>query len=249
MTATALGTPIRHLASVASTMDEAARWAAEGAPHGAVVVAERQHGGRGRHGRVWASAPGQSLLLTVVLRPSLPAERIGLIPLAAGLAVAETAAAFGADARIKWPNDVRVEGRKLAGVLAETTWTGGRPHALLGIGLNVAQDAFPPPLDGTATSLLLATGQPVPRLAPLEPLLVRLGDMLGQAEADPDALVAAVEARMEGGGGRVAVRDPSSGRVVAEGRVLGLAPGGALRLATEAGEVEVVAGEVTLATP
>ena len=89
MTATALGTPIRHLASVASTMDEAARWAAEGAPDGAVVVAERQHGGRGRHGRVWASAPGQSLLLTVVLRPSLPAERIGLIPLAAGLAVAE----------------------------------------------------------------------------------------------------------------------------------------------------------------
>ena len=124
-----------------------------------------------------------------------------------------------------------------------------RARVLLGVGLNVAQDAFPPPLDGTATSLLLATGQPVPRLAPLEPLLVRLGDMLGQAEADPDALVAAVEARMEGGGGRVAVRDPSSGRVVAEGRVLGLAPGGALRLATEAGEVEVVAGEVTLATP
>ncbi|WP_420455232.1 biotin--[acetyl-CoA-carboxylase] ligase [Rubrivirga sp.] len=243
---TALGTPARHLGTVGSTMDEAAAWARRGAPHGAVVVAERQTGGRGRHGRAWTAAPGQSLLFTVVLRPSLDGERVGLIPLAAGLAVAETAQAFGADARIKWPNDVLADGRKLAGVLAETTWTRGRPCVLLGVGLNVAQDTFPPELERVATSLALATGQPVARLAPLRPLLDRLAEALAQIEADPAALVAAVEARLDGVGDPVAVRDVG-GRVVAEGRVLGLAPTGALRVVTEAGEVAVVAGDVTLA--
>lgn len=245
MTAAALGTPARHLALVGSTMDEAAAWAADGAPHGAVVVAEHQRGGRGRHGRAWAAAPGQSLLFTLVLRPSLGADRVGLVPLAAGLAVAEAADAFGAEARLKWPNDVRVEGRKLAGVLAETTWTAGRPCVLLGIGLNVAQATFPPDL--AATSLRLATGQPIQRLDPLGPILDRLADRLALAEADPVALVAAVEARVEGLGTTAEVREPGTGRLVTRGTLLGLAADGALRLGTAAGEEAVYAGEVTLA--
>ncbi len=245
----ALGTPARHLASVGSTMDEAAAWAADGAPHGALVVAEHQRGGRGRHGRVWDAPLGQSLLFTVVLRPDLPPDRVGLVPLAAGLAVAEAAEAFGIPAEVKWPNDVRVGGRKLAGVLAETTWSRDRACVLLGVGLNVAQDAFPPPLDATATSLRLETGQPVPRLAPLRPLLDRLGALLGLAEAAPVALVAAVESRLEGIDGAVEVRDPASGALVAAGRVLGLSPSGALRLLTAGGERAVYAGEVTLSTP
>lgn len=244
-----LGTPARHLASVGSTMDEAAAWAAEGAPHGALVVAEHQRGGRGRHGRAWDAPPGQSLLFTVVLRPGLPADRVGLVPLAAGLAVAEAAEALGAAAAVKWPNDVRVGGRKLAGVLAETTWSRGRACVLLGVGMNVAQDAFPPPLDRAATSLRLETGQPVPRLAPLRPILDRLGDRLALAEADPAALVAAVEARLERTDGSVEVRDPASGALVAAGPVLGLAPTGALRLQTAGGERTVYAGEVTLSAP
>ena len=247
--AAALGTPARYLAEVGSTMDEAAAWAAVGAPHGAVVVAEHQRGGRGRHGRPWTAPPGQSLLFTVVLRPDLAADRVGLVPLAAGLAVADAAASFGVGARVKWPNDVRVDGRKLAGVLAETTWARGRPCVALGVGLNVAQDAFPSPLDRTATSLRLETGQPVSRLAPLRPILDRLGELLALAGSDPAALVACVEARMERGGERVEVRDPASGRALTAGRVLGLSPTGALRLATDAGERAVYAGEVTLAAP
>ncbi|HEX8299137.1 MAG TPA: biotin--[acetyl-CoA-carboxylase] ligase, partial [Rubricoccaceae bacterium] len=121
-----LGHPARHLATVGSTMTEAAAWT--DAPHGALVVAETQSAGRGRHGRVWQDAPGMCLMLSVVLRPQLAPERFGLVSLAAGLALAETAESFGAPAFVKWPNDVLATGpdgrlAKLAGVLAEASWT------------------------------------------------------------------------------------------------------------------------------
>ncbi|WP_412068351.1 biotin--[acetyl-CoA-carboxylase] ligase [Rubrivirga sp. IMCC43871] len=234
-----LGHPVRHFASVSSTMDAAAAWAE--APHGAVVVAEEQTAGRGRHGRAWAAAPGANLLFTVVLRPA--SQRVGLIPLAAGLAVADAVAQWGVQARLKWPNDVRVGGRKLAGVLAETTWSGAEARVLLGVGLNVAQTDFP--ADLAATSLRLETGQPVARLAPLSPILARLAEALDRSEADPAGLLADVEARMESIGETVTVREPS-GSGALTGTVLGLAPDGALRLATDTGARAVYAGEVTL---
>ena len=238
---------VRHVGTVGSTMTEAAAWAAEGAPHGAVVVAEHQTGGRGRHGRAWLAGPGESLLFTVVLRPALPADRLGLVPLAGGLAVAEAAGAFGVEATVKWPNDVRVGDRKLAGVLAEASLARGGPLVLLGVGLNVRQSRFP---DGVAgTSLHAVTGREIDPLAALAPTLGRLDAALDLAGADPAALLRAVEARMDGVGGAVAVRDPATGRTVATGRVMGLAPDGGLRLATEAGERTVHAGEVTLAAP
>ena len=240
-----LGHPARHLGTVGSTMTEAARWAADGAPHGALVTARRQTEGRGRHGRRW-SDHGRSLLVTLVLRPGLPPDRLGLVPLAAGLAVAEAAGTFGIHALVKWPNDVRVGGRKLAGVLAEASHGGGAT-VLLGIGLNVAQTEFPAGL--SATSLALESGRPVDRLAPLAPLLDRLGHRLDQAEADGAGLVAAVEARMEGVGAGVAVRDPASGRPLVSGAVGGLEPDGALRVLTAEGPRPVHAGEVTLAAP
>lgn len=235
---------VRHLGVVGSTMAEAADWAAAGAPHGAVVTAEGQRVGRGRHGRRWEDEPGDSLLMTVVLRPELPVERLGLIPLAAGLAVAEGLDPFGVQASVKWPNDVRVGGRKLAGVLAESR-AGGR-LVLLGVGVNVAQAAFPKALAETATSLRQATGRVIDRLAPLAPILDQLDRRLADATARPARLVAAVEARLDTLGREVTVRDPSTGNVLAQGTALGLAPSGALRLATAAGERAVSAGEVTL---
>ncbi|WP_412060464.1 biotin--[acetyl-CoA-carboxylase] ligase [Rubrivirga sp. IMCC45206] len=234
-----LGHPARHLASVPSTMDAAAGWM--DAPHGAIVVAEAQTAGRGRHGRAWQAAPGANLLVTAILHSA--SASVGLIPLAAGLAVADAVGEWGIDARLKWPNDVRVGGRKLAGVLAETTWSGAQARVLVGIGLNVAQTDFPPDL--AATSMRLETGQPVARLAPLSPILARLAEALDRAEADPAGLLADVEARMESIGETVTVREPSSGGAL-RGTVLGLAPDGALRLATAAGERAVYAGEVTL---
>ena len=245
-----LGHPARHLDAVASTMDEAAAWAADGAPHGALVTARTQTAGRGRHGRTWHDAPGASLLLTLVLRPealALPTERLPLVPLAAGLALAETARVFGADASVKWPNDVVVGGRKLAGVLAEARHSGGASVVLLGVGFNVGQTSFPPEVFDLATSLALATGLAPDRLAPLAPFLDRLSAALAVATTDPAALVAAVEARLAGLGGQVDVAFPGTDRPPVRGILRGLAPNGALVVATPDGDVGVHAGEATLA--
>lgn len=227
-------------------MTEATAWAAEGAPHGALVVAEHQTAGRGRHGRAWEAAPGESLLVSVVLRPALAPDRLGLVPLAAGLAVAEAVAVFGVAAQVKWPNDVRLGGRKLAGVLAEASWTGSVPTVILGIGLNVAQEAFPEAVADRAVSLRRVTGRPIDRLAPLPAVLDRLAARLADAESMPDRLLRDVEARLDGLGEAVAVRFPGVDRAPVDGRAVGLAADGALRVDTGAGEVAVYAGEATL---
>jgi len=107
-----LGHPRLHLRRTDSTNDRARALAAAGAPHGALVTAAEQTAGRGRQGRTWTAPPGRALLLSLVLRVDAPA----LVPLQAGVAVAE---AVGDAARIKWPNDVHVDGRKVAGILVE----------------------------------------------------------------------------------------------------------------------------------
>jgi BirA family transcriptional regulator, biotin operon repressor / biotin---[acetyl-CoA-carboxylase] ligase len=140
-----LGRPRLHLRATGSTNVRARELAAAGAPHGTLVTTDEQTAGRGRQGRTWTAAPGSALLLSLVLRGS-----DALLPLRAGLAVADLA---GAAARVKWPNDVLVDGRKVAGILVE-----GRPQeswAVLGIGVNVAVDVrdLPPELRESAGTL------------------------------------------------------------------------------------------------
>ncbi len=123
-----LGSPRLHLRRTRSTNDRAQELARAGAPHGTLVTAAEQTAGRGRQGRTWSAPPGRALLFSLVLR-----EPPRLLPLAAAVAVAEE---VGAEARIKWPNDVLLDARKVAGILTE-----GRPQegwAVLGVGLNVA---------------------------------------------------------------------------------------------------------------
>jgi BirA family biotin operon repressor/biotin-[acetyl-CoA-carboxylase] ligase len=147
-----LGRAWRHLASCASTNDEAAAWAREGAPAGAVVSADAQERGRGRLGRRWHSGGG--LALSVVLRPSLPPAQLPPVTLAAGVALAETIAQFGARAALKWPNDALVDGKKVAGILTETATRGGRvEHLIVGIGVNLRVAQFPDELAAIAGSL------------------------------------------------------------------------------------------------
>jgi len=151
-----IGRPHRHYALTESTNDRARELAAAGAPHGTVVTAAEQSAGRGRQGRTWTAPPGKALLYSAVVRPL--EERHLLLPLAAPLAVCEAAEQLRPDVacKVKWPNDVLLEGRKLAGILIEA-----RPQdswAVVGVGLNLAigQDEFPPELRETATSLLAA---------------------------------------------------------------------------------------------
>lgn len=156
-----VGRAIHVFDTVDSTQAQLARLAAEGAPEGTVVTARHQTAGRGRRGRHWWDEPGQSLLMSVLLRPSIPTAHAPQLSLVAGLAVADAlAAAAGLTAQIRWPNDVMVGGKKICGVLPEAmSRADGRvAHVLLGIGINVDQSEFPQDLRDTATSLRLETG-------------------------------------------------------------------------------------------
>ena len=149
-----VGHSIHYHQVLASTMDTARDLAHDGEREGAVIVAEEQNKGRGRFNRVWVSPPGLNLYFTVLLRPER--EQLPYMNMAAALAVFDTVAGFaGLKPAVKWPNDVRVGGRKLSGILIETEFDGDRlAHALVGIGLNVNLDVSEhPEIADTATSL------------------------------------------------------------------------------------------------
>lgn len=157
---------VHALDATDSTQSEAQHLAAAGAPEGTVVTARHQRAGRGRRGHDWWDAPGQSLLASVLLRPPGPVTIAPQLSLVGGLAVADALAATASvPARIRWPNDLLVDGRKVCGILAEAASDGvgagvGRlHHVILGIGVNLAQTAFPTALADRATSLRLITGR------------------------------------------------------------------------------------------
>jgi BirA family biotin operon repressor/biotin-[acetyl-CoA-carboxylase] ligase len=223
-----LGRPRAHFRLTDSTNARARELAEAGAPHGTVVTAHEQTAGRGRQGRSWAGPPGRALLLSVIVR-----SFDELLPLRAGLAVADVA---GPAARVKWPNDVWLDGRKLAGILVE-----GRPDAwaVVGIGLNVAVRVEDLPEDVRAIAATL--DRPPDALdATLRELLDALHARLGQAAmATLDDLRA---------------RDALLGRAVrwtgGTGEAAGIDADGRLLVRTAAGTVEAVAaGEVHLGTP
>ncbi len=130
--------------STSSTLDDAHRLAENGAPHGVVVVADQQTGGRGRHGKRWHSAPGQGIWLTILAR-DLDAATVSVLSIRLGLAIAGKLDSFAPlPVQLKWPNDVYLDGRKLAGILVEARWQGTRASwAAIGIGINVGAPAEP----------------------------------------------------------------------------------------------------------
>ena len=157
-----IGSSIHRWDVVDSTQSMLAQLAREGAPDGTVVTARHQTGGRGRRGRAWWDAPGESLLLSVLLRPAVPAGHVSQLSLVAALAVTDAlASAAAVMGRIRWPNDVLVGGSKISGILPDAVCgTDGRvEHAIVGIGVNLGQRCFPPELAGQATSLRLLTGR------------------------------------------------------------------------------------------
>ncbi len=155
-----------------STNDDARQAAFDGAAAGLVVVAERQEAGRGRRGAAWICPPGEGLAFSVLLRPGEKKALWPRLSLAAGLAVAEGLDRHGVAAEVKWPNDVWIGGRKVAGILVEA----GEDFVVAGIGINVGVREFPAALAGEATSLALecgeAPGLPVVLVSVLERLAV-----------------------------------------------------------------------------
>jgi BirA family biotin operon repressor/biotin-[acetyl-CoA-carboxylase] ligase len=156
---TVIGGRILHYSCLPSTNEKALEHGAAGVSEGLVIVAEEQSEGRGRHGRNWYSPGGTGLYFSILLRPRCPQERLSLLPVAAGIGVAGGLEKLGVgDVGIKWPNDVQISGRKVAGILVESRQAADGMFAVAGVGLNVAGREFPPELADTATSLLLATG-------------------------------------------------------------------------------------------
>lgn len=246
-----IGRTIHYFESVDSTNAVAYRMAADGAAEGTVVIAESQTKGRGRLGRAWASPPFCNLYISIILRPQIAAAVAPQIGLVAGLAVVEAVEAVDdgvAGAAIKWPNDVVIDGRKLAGILtemdADEDWV---RFVIVGIGVNLngTADDFPAELRDKAIALCAVAGRPIDRVAFANGLLSRL-------EQRYDVFVrqgfAALRAVWEGRScltGRHVQVDAGNQRI--EGIVTGVAEDGALRLRSATGtEIRVLVGDVTV---
>jgi len=247
----------RSFDSLDSTNDEAMRWAEEGAPDMSLVVANEQTAGRGREGRIWHTVSGASLAFSLILYP-LKSETTLLPRLTALGALAVQSAlhrCYGLTAQIKWPNDVLLDRKKVAGVLAEAHWSGDNlKTVILGVGVNIASDsirfvpsqgAFPP------TCMEAVLGYPVDPSTLLHEILVDMTYL--RSRLDVQEFMQAWERNLAFHGEWVQIfradgllqQDPRG--TIEEGRVVGLAPDGSLKLRDRAGElIEIQFGEVRL---
>lgn len=227
--------------SVGSTNDEARALAAAGAGHGTVVWARRQEAGRGRRGRGWSSLEG-NLYCSTILRPDLPFARAGELSFVVGVALADAAASFGVEPKLKWPNDLQIAGDKLAGILLEAAVAPDRSvdWIVAGTGMNIAR--HPLLADYHATDLH-AAGAPE---ATVESVLSRYAEALDQRLAEWrdqgfDATRAAWLDRAVGLGARIRVRLEHE---TLEGVFEHIDPSGALILRTERGRHSIPAGDI-----
>ncbi len=182
-----LGNPLHWSKQTTSTNEDAALAANAGAAHGTLFLAEEQTHGRGRLGRRWLSAPGTSLLFSLVLRPTMPPERLSSISLAIGLAVADSVGTVVDNSRVglKWPNDILIGEKKTAGILIEGALVSGRcEYVVVGIGLNVLQRTFDPSIQARATSLILEANKKPSRHRMLIELLHRIEERVQAFDVD-----------------------------------------------------------------
>ena len=244
---TKFGSTILRLDSVSSTNDAARELAARGASEGTCVLAREQTAGRGRQGRSWSSPAGGGVYLSVILRPEIKAAGSAVLTLAAAVAVAETLKLdFEVAADIKWPNDVLVSGRKICGILIESAIEGELiQYAVMGIGVNIAEQSFPEEIAHSATSLLLESGRLITPEDFLKLLLLRLEHWYTTATSRPDRVIARWQELSSYARG-CAVRVHSSDWSI-EGITRGLSATGALIVELSDGSTrEVHSGEVTL---
>ncbi len=247
------GRRLEELEVVDSSNEEAYRRGLDGAPEGSVVLAERQTKGRGRFARGWLSNPGENLTFSVILHPGCPRDWLGLIGLAAAVAVIEAVQSIIPDLplQIKWPNDIVSGSRKLGGILPELHELpdAARPMVVLGIGLNVNQTTFPPSLSERAGSLCLESGKNIRREPLLAALLNRLErhyDLLMRGEGD--AVREAFLASAAGIGCDITLFDMQT-KARISGRFIGIDDRGAMRLRMGKRERTFHSGDVTFGLP
>jgi BirA family biotin operon repressor/biotin-[acetyl-CoA-carboxylase] ligase len=244
-----IGNTIRVLPQTTSTNDEASRAALEGHPEGLVIFAESQSAGRGRMGRRWSSPAGRGLWFSVLLRPSLaPSECTQLTAASANALVRAIQSTTGITPEIKWPNDLLIKGKKIAGILTEMSAELEHVRSvILGIGIDANQTAseFPVDLRPIATSLKLATGKTVSRADLAEAVLRELDREYARILAGQFAAVAEEWGSRCSTLGKQVTIDMGARRV--RGRAEALDENGALLLRTEHGRIErIIGGEVTL---
>lgn len=241
-----IGRDVVFLESTDSTNARAHELGEAGAAEGTVVIADRQTAGKGRLGRQWASPPGVNLYVSVLLRPPIPPTSASQLTFLSAVAVARAIEETGApQPRVKWPNDILLSGRKVAGLLSELNAETERIHyVILGIGvnLNMRADQFPADLRYPATSLVLEQGVPVARAAFARALFRHLDDLYRSYLADGfGPVLGAWETFFDLRGREVEV-DLQPNRL--RGTVLGLDRDGALLLQTAGGTERVLAGDV-----
>ena len=232
--------------TVDSTNDEALKQARAGADEGVCIVARGQTAGRGRHGRSWASEKDDGLYFSIVLRPKLEPRFLPLITLMAGVAVHETLRELGLNPDIKWVNDILVDEKKIAGILAETAETPLGQAVIVGIGINIRTSNLPSALSETATSFEEHMPDKARGEFPIELLTKNLIHFYGglKVAKGPKAIVDEWRKRSSYYTGKAVRVGLGGGRV--EGITDGLEPDGSLRIKKPNGEVEIVrAGDVT----
>lgn len=238
------GTKIIRFEKIDST-NAYAKSIAEEAEEGTVILADEQSAGRGRFARSWISEPGKNLLFSIILKPRLPADRIALLSLAAGIAVAlAIEEVSGLKTDCKWPNDILIDGKKVCGILAESSFARSAPISLIiGIGLNVNQLNFPKELQSTASSISLIAGKVFDRdlilnsiLEQLELLYLRIG------KDESDYIIQSFKARCAMLGNDVTIQ---SGNESIQGIASDIDRNGALMITTTKGIRKVLAGDVT----
>ena len=243
-----VGREVVFLEETGSTNEEARKLAFAGYPHGTLVVADSQTGGKGRRGRSWHTPKGSSIAMSLILKPELGAEYASMLTLVQAMAVAKAIEEnCGLKAQIKWPNDILVNEKKVCGILTEMNMEGMKISSIIvGTGINVNQDSFPEDISDIATSLKIESG----KIQSRENLVKRICELfeiyfeMFMESKDLSAILKEYNLRLISKGRMVKVLDPKEEFM---GEALGINACGELLVKKESGEVvNVYAGEVSV---
>lgn len=243
-----MGKEICYFSTIGSTNQYAKKIAEEGAADGTLVIADEQTDGRGRSGRHWVTPPAEAISFTLILRPNLAPEKISMITLVMGLAVAHAIQAlYGLDAGIKWPNDVVINGKKLCGILTEMSAEIDQVHyVVIGVGINANLTHFPEEIRDTATSLKLELGREVNRAELIAAVMRKFEflDGLFEKSGSLETIAEAYNRICVNAGRQVRVLDPKGEYT---GQALGIDSSGSLLVKREDGTLRRVrSGEVSV---